>query len=200
MKRLRLAFVAVLVAGLIGCRPRPSAQPPTPPPAQPVASGTTQAGTGHLIIVATNDLHGQLRTDTYSFSRGKPTGGAAVIAGYVADFARQAPVLLLDVGDFMQCGPELTMFSGEPTVAFMNQAGYRAAAVGNHESDWGIDVLARRAAQAKFPLLCANLLDTQTGQPFPFTKPSALIDIGGAGAKARRCRSVDRDGPGHQFR
>ena len=159
----------------VGCAPSKAQRPQdTAPVAPPVAVGAHA-----LTIVATNDLHGQLTTETYSFTHGKPTGGAAVLKAYIDSFRQQGEVLLVDVGDFMQGAPESALFGGKSVVQYMNYAGYRAAAVGNHEFDWGIDTLAQRASEAQFPLLCANLLDAGTGQPFPFTKPSLVVDVGG---------------------
>jgi 2',3'-cyclic-nucleotide 2'-phosphodiesterase/3'-nucleotidase len=143
------------------------------------ASGVQIAGNGFTII-ATNDLHGQLTSEVYSFSRGRRVGGAACLKAYIDGFRREGPALLVDDGDFMQGAPESGLFEGKPVVEYMNAAGYQAAAVGNHEFDWGIDVLAQRASEAKFPLLCANLLDARTGQPFAFTQPSTIVEVGGA--------------------
>ena len=175
MSRRYALLASLLLILAVGCAPSKAQKPPDVPSTAPAAA----TGAKQFTIVATNDLHGQLTTETYSFSHGKPTGGAAVLKAYIDSFRQQGNVLLVDVGDFMQGAPESTLFAGKPVVQFMNYAGYRAAAVGNHEFDWGIDTLAQRASEAQFPLLCANLLDANTGQPFAFTKPSVVVDVGG---------------------
>jgi len=43
-----------------------------------------------------------------------------------------------------------------------------------HEFDYGVDVLKQRMAEAKFPILCANVITTDTGQPF--AKPYVIIE------------------------
>lgn len=48
-------------------------------------------------------------------------------------------------------------------VEVMNAMGYAAAAVGNHEFDFGLAALQARAAQANFPLLSANIRDVSSG-------------------------------------
>ena len=176
MNRRHTLLASLLLVLAVGCAPSKAQRTPgaSPSPAPPLAAGAQR-----LTIVATNDFHGQLTTETYSFTHGKPTGGAAVLKAYIDSFRQQGNVLLVDVGDFMQGAPESALFAGKSVVQYMNYAGYRAAAVGNHEFDWGIDTLAQRASEAQFPLLCANLLDANTGQPFPFTKPSLIVDVGG---------------------
>jgi len=100
-----------------------------------------------LSILYTNDLHARLsRFD----------GLAERIA---AERSTGDPVLLLDAGDAWQDFrvPMLAVWGSEETVAWMNEVGYDAMALGNHELYLGAEVLARRAAQADAPLLCANL-------------------------------------------
>ena len=48
-------------------------------------------------------------------------------------------------------------FDGEPIILAMNRIGFQAGAVGNHEFDYGIDVLRTRVKEANFPILTANL-------------------------------------------
>jgi 5''-nucleotidase/2'',3''-cyclic phosphodiesterase and related esterases len=47
----------------------------------------------------------------------------------------------------------------------MNMIGYQAMAVGNHEFNFGLDVLNRAAGQAHFPFLSANTIAIATGKP-----------------------------------
>ncbi len=62
----------------------------------------------------------------------------------------------------------------------MNLMGYQAAAVGNHEFDFGLDVLsARHAKDAKFPFLSANLVEKGTSEPPDFVRPYTMVDVDG---------------------
>jgi 2',3'-cyclic-nucleotide 2'-phosphodiesterase (5'-nucleotidase family) len=61
----------------------------------------------------------------------------------------------------------------------MNLMGYQAAAVGNHEFDFGLDVLARHAKDAKFPFLSANLVKRGTSEPPDFVRPYTVVDVDG---------------------
>jgi 5'-nucleotidase len=147
-----------------------------------------------LSIVGTNDLHGGI------MPRGG-RGGLARLAGYVDNLraarARDGgAVLLVDAGDMFQGTLESNMAEGAPVVAAYNVIGYTAAAIGNHDFDYGPvgpaptprapgddarGALKARAAEAAFPFLAANLLDRATGRPvdWPNVRPSTLVDAVG---------------------
>ena len=162
------------------------------------ACGTSTQGeqrpqTTTLSIVATNDLHGGLLERD-------GRGGLATFGGYLnnlrATRKRDGGVLLVDAGDMFQGTVESNLAEGAPVVAAYNALGYAAAAIGNHEFDFGVagpgvaprgsssdlrGALKARAAEAKFPFLAANLIDTATGRPvnWPNVRPSVVVDIAG---------------------
>lgn len=145
-----------------------------------------------LSIVGTNDLHGYV----FPFNN---RGGLALLGGYMANLraARAADggaVVLLDAGDTFQGGIESNLSEGALVIDAYNALGYTAAAIGNHEFDFGpldtVDpadgpdtrgALKAIAARARFPLLAANLLDASTGRliNWPHVKPSTLVSMGG---------------------
>ena len=155
---------------------------------------TGAAGTTTLSIVGTNDLHGALLP-----ARGN--GGIAVFAGYVANLRAErardgGAVVLVDAGDMWQGTLESNTSEGAAVVDVYNALDYAAAAVGNHEFDFGPvgpavtpagpgddprGVLKARAAEATFPLLAANTIDTRTGDPVDWNNvmPSAIRDYAG---------------------
>ena len=155
--------------------------------------GQQDTGTITVSIVATNDLHGGLLERD-------GRGGVATFGGYVNNLraARKGDggVLLVDAGDMFQGTVESNLAEGAPVVAAYNALGYAAAAIGNHEFDFGIagpgiaprgsssdlrGALKARAAEAKFPFLAANLIDTRTGRPvnWPNVQPSVIVDVAG---------------------
>lgn len=95
------------------------------------------------------------------------------------------PPLLLDAGDTIQGTPLAYYFAKiepitgghlHPVAAAMNLIGYDAAALGNHEFNYGLDILRRFERQVEFPLLGANAMDWTTGLPaFP---PYVLKRVG----------------------
>ena len=147
-----------------------------------------------LSIVGTNDLHGGV-------TEVNGRGGLALLDGYLSNLraARQkdgGAVLLLDAGDLYQGTLESNLNEGAAVTDAYNAIGYQAAAVGNHEFDYGPvgasavphapgddprGALKARLAQARFPFLAANLVDTATGTPvsLPNVAPSVMLTING---------------------
>jgi 2',3'-cyclic-nucleotide 2'-phosphodiesterase/3'-nucleotidase len=146
--------------------------------ALPVAAGEEQ----RLTLLHTSDLHGAvLPWDDF---RDRPADGSlARVATLVRSIRDRSdhPVLVLDSGDTIQ-GTPLEQFvhvrwsEPSPTIATMNSIGYDAMAVGNHEFNFGLDVLRRAEAQADFPFLSANTVDAATGTP---AFPSHLVITAG---------------------
>ena len=122
-----------------------------------------------LTLLHFNDFHGQLEPypdrDT-----GKPIGGIARLAGLVEAIRAEdprRPVLLLFAGDLLQGTTTSTLYLGRPDIKLLEEMGVAAAAVGNHEVDFGQDNLRKLAGMVNFPLLAANLSATPDPLPLP---------------------------------
>jgi 2',3'-cyclic-nucleotide 2'-phosphodiesterase (5'-nucleotidase family) len=106
-----------------------------------------------LTILYTNDEHGWM-------SGLQPEASAANLMGLWRTAEAYHPdgnFLLLSGGD-MWTGPAIsTWFQGQSMAEVMNAMGYDAAAVGNHEFDFGLEALQARAAESAFPFLSANI-------------------------------------------
>jgi 2',3'-cyclic-nucleotide 2'-phosphodiesterase/3'-nucleotidase len=162
--------------------------------AAPAYAGQTHGG-GHgqrtvrLSVLGTTDLHGNVfnwdyfKNTEYDDSAHNDIGLAkistlvkAARSEIARDRHRPAP-LLLDAGDTIQGTPlayyyaKIEPITGghiHPMAAAMNAIGYDAAALGNHEFNYGLDILRKFQRQLKFPLLGANAQDWTTGLPvFP---------------------------------
>jgi 5'-nucleotidase len=147
-----------------------------------------------LSIVGTNDLHGGILPRD-------GRGGLALLGGYLRNLraarARDGgAVLLLDAGDMFQGTLESNITEGASVVAAYNLLGYAAAAIGNHEFDFGPvgasatprasgddprGALKARAAEARFPFLAANLVDTASGgvPRWANVQPTAMVEAAG---------------------
>jgi 2',3'-cyclic-nucleotide 2'-phosphodiesterase (5'-nucleotidase family) len=68
-------------------------------------------------------------------------------------------------GNFLSSSVECTISKGEQMVAALNAAGLDARRSGNHEFDFGIDVLRRRMREAQWQWVVSNIIDRQTGKP-----------------------------------
>jgi 2',3'-cyclic-nucleotide 2'-phosphodiesterase (5'-nucleotidase family) len=137
------------------------------------------AGTRFLRIIGTNDFHGALepRPDPSGVRR----GGAAYV-GAAIDRARRECVplcetLILDGGDIFQGTPASNLSYGRPVVEYYNRMGYAAAALGNHEFDWGVDSLRARMRQARFGILGANVRYTD-GRDVPWIRNDTIVTRG----------------------
>ena len=147
-----------------------------------------------ITVIGTNDVHGELLPRNGE-------GGLVTFSAYV-DALRAArdkdggAVILIDAGDMWQGTLESNTSEGATMVEAYNALGYAAIAVGNHEFDFGPagplavpkspdddpqGALKQRAAEADFPFLAANLIDTTTGETvqWPNVHPSVLLDVQG---------------------
>jgi 2',3'-cyclic-nucleotide 2'-phosphodiesterase (5'-nucleotidase family) len=86
--------------------------------------------------------------------------------------------LLLDTGDALVGGGILgDSTEGEAIVAGMNLLGYDAMALGPKELALGLDTLRKRAAEAQFPVLSANVVLSGTDELL--VPPFAVVEVSG---------------------
>ena len=112
-----------------------------------------------LIILHTNDVHSRVESHIPAGAEEEQGGrvrAATVIEDIRAMYGKDK-VLLLDAGDAMHGMNIDNLFGGYPTIEIMNAMGYDAFTPGNHEFNYGQEVLAQRIADAKFPTLMANV-------------------------------------------
>ncbi len=139
--------------------------------------------TAQLTILHTSDLHGAVLPFNDFANRPSDRGSLAQVATLVDEIraATDNPVLMLDSGDSLQ-GTPLEQFThvrwGEPspTIEAMNRIGYQAMAVGNHEFNFGLEVLSRAERQARFPFLSANTVRAGTREPA--FQPFVVLEAG----------------------
>ena len=132
-------------------------------PGEQTASGnpSAQATEGtKLVILHTNDMHGYMQASDTCL-------GIVAVAQLKKDYQQQGyDVLLMDAGDYLQGSSFASFTQGESVVEVMNAAGYDVAALGNHEFDYGSDVLEKRISEMNFPAVAANITVDATGEPF----------------------------------
>ncbi|MFJ4629170.1 MULTISPECIES: 5'-nucleotidase C-terminal domain-containing protein [unclassified Streptomyces] len=162
------------VAGTAAVTPAEAADRHHKPPHRPK--------TWSFSILGTTDLHSHVfdwdyySDKAYSDSKGNSVGVARV-ATLIKEQRKakgEGRVLLVDAGDIIQ-GTSLgyyfarvdpiTSGAKHPMATAMNHMRYDAAALGNHEFNYGIDTLRKFEQQCHFPLLGANALDAKTLRP-----------------------------------
>ena len=133
--------------------------------------------TKHITIIGTSDLHGNIWGYSYEDNSETQNNGMARLYTYIESVRAENPdTLLIDAGDDIQ-GTIMTddIYNDtpdepHPVIAAMNYMGYDSMTLGNHEFNWGIDTARRILSQADFPILAANVLDSNgnyvTGQGY----------------------------------
>ena len=160
----RIAYPLIPLLLAAACAPAAPATGEGVSPAPPPVSVGAGATSGRLVLMGTTDLHGWLLP--YDYYTGKETTyGLAALVPLIDSVRAANPgrTALFESGDLLQGNPLDFVYSrlqpGEthPLVMAMNLVGYDAAAIGNHEFNYGIPHLAQAVSQARFPFLSANI-------------------------------------------
>ena len=117
--------------------------------------------------------------DVYSITPVDGAGGLARVATLKQTLANagRTPFVML-AGDFLSSSVESTVFKGEQMIATLNAAGLDLATLGNHEFDFGVEVLLQRMAEAKFQWVISNVVDERTGKPVGGADPIVVRSFG----------------------
>ncbi|NBD11759.1 MULTISPECIES: bifunctional UDP-sugar hydrolase/5'-nucleotidase [Corallococcus] len=168
MKKTVSTWAVLLPLALVLATRASGADSPTPP-----------ADTVRLTILHLNDV--------YQF---QPTaqnrGGLSRVATLRQQALKESPhVLTLLAGDTLSPSVESSAevageaLKGKQMIDAWNALGLDYSTVGNHEFDFGDDVLRARIHQSRFPWLGANVLSKKSGQVFDGLKAWDLRDVGG---------------------
>jgi len=144
-----------------------------------------------VTILHTNDTHGYLFPFSYPDPQnpGLPYASMQFIKD-IGGIARRATlarriesemrgnVLLVDAGDVLDGTPFSLEYMGEADFAAMSAAGYDIMTPGNHEFKASLRQFQRNVRIASFPIVCANLLDRETGELV--LPPYKIYDFQGA--------------------
>lgn len=108
-------------------------------------------------------------------------GGLARVATLRQQVMAESPnTLFLLGGDTIAPSVASNIFKGQQMIAVWNMIGLDFAVLGNHEFDFGPDVLRERIKESRFTWLAANVIDKKTGKPFADTPPFVIREVGGA--------------------
>ncbi len=108
---------------------------------------------------------------------GEVVGGAAYVADAVTYFRQKTDPVLISNGDVFTGQTSALENGGSFVMQFLNQLQFDAMTLGIHDFDEGQEVLAGRIAQAKFPILAANLANAETGQHVSQCKTCSLSRV-----------------------
>ena len=123
-------------------------------------------------ILHLNDFHG-FAEPYQPFGSKEYLGGISSLAFRANQLRREKPTLLLAAGDMIQGNNWANLSQGESVIELMNLMRFDAMVVGNHEFDFGQEVLKRRISEASFPILGANVRGMEG------LKPYVIKELGG---------------------
>ena len=100
----------------------------------------------HIYIIATNDMHATI-------------DAMPKLATIVEEYDNRGEVIIVDSGDRVSGNAYVddATHPGVPIIELMNEIGYSAATLGNHEFDKGSGALDKMLQSASFPIVCANM-------------------------------------------
>jgi len=144
------------------------------------------AETIELRILYMNDFHG-FANPYKPLGSDNLIGGVSYLAEILEKLRQKKPSILLSAGDMIQGDNWANLFQGKSVIELMNALEFDAMVVGNHEFDFGQDVLKKRILEARFPILGANV------EGLDLLKPYIVKEI--AGIKVAIVGVVTEDTP-----
>lgn len=122
-----------------------------------VSVGLSATAQKKIVILGTNDTHSRIEPLPSSDKSYAGMGGAVARTAFINEVRRDNKnVLLFDAGDFVQGTPYFNLFHGRTEADVMNQMGYDAGTLGNHEFDYGLDTLSMIVKRLKYPIVNCN--------------------------------------------
>ena len=152
-----------------------------------------------ITILQLNDVYQIAPVD------GGRRGGLARVATIEKTVREESPnTLFLLAGDFISPSVASRLFKGEQMVATLNATGLDIATLGNHEFDFGSDVLLDRMKQSRFAYTIANVFDKRTNKPFGGAHSYIIREMGGVrvaifGLLLAETSSMSNPGPNVRF-
>jgi len=105
-----------------------------------------------------------------------PVGG---VARFVARLNAHPNALVLFSGDALAPSLVSTVTKGEHMVKMLNLMHIKAACMGNHDFDFGVEVLEGAVADSNFPWLLSNAWDRESGQRLAGGLETVMLEHGG---------------------
>ena len=166
MKNRKFLFLLILFLslGLFACET-----------SKPVVDETPDYN--RLTVISVNDTHGAIEASDSNY-------GMAGLSWYINEERKDKDnaVLVLSAGDMFQ-GTAISGYNhGLNMINLMNEIGFSAMTIGNHEFDWGLDETLRFVdgdksnGEANFPMLGCNIIEKATGETPELVEDYEIID------------------------
>lgn len=134
-------------------------------------SSKQQDSVTKLAVIAMNDVHGNVMDSSSGLGLSKTTT-------LINSLTKNKNPILLSQGDMWQGSTESNYTKGNLVTEWMNYMDFTAMTLGNHEFDWGQDVIKENVALANFPFLGINVLRNSDNQRVDYATPSVVKNIG----------------------
>ncbi|RDW17160.1 bifunctional metallophosphatase/5'-nucleotidase [Oceanobacillus arenosus] len=127
--------------------------------------------TATIDILYTSDIHGHVLPVLYGTNEEAEVGLAKYATVVKETRAKNEDVIVLDNGDLIQGTPLMTYYLNHgsqkenPMIGIFNQLQLDAGVIGNHEFNFGKEILADAINQSNYPWISANTLDLESGEP-----------------------------------
>lgn len=132
-------------------------------------------------------------------------GGIARVLTLKKEIEKQSPnTLFLLAGDTISPSVESITYKGSQMIDAWNAARLDYATFGNHEFDFGPDVLRQRMSESRFKWIAANVIDKKTGKPFGDAARFVIrefegVKVGIFGLTLEETKITSRPGPDVEF-
>jgi 2',3'-cyclic-nucleotide 2'-phosphodiesterase (5'-nucleotidase family) len=155
----------------------------------PSALAGLASESARITILVTSDLHGNILGWDYLTASPADVGLAKVYTLVKQEREKNPNNILIDNGDILQGTPLDTYYSTinkgwkiHPMFEVFNAMNYDAIVLGNHEFNYGLDLLQKAIAPSKAPILSANTFDIKTAKTWKSVKPYTFkkLKINGA--------------------
>ncbi|MCD8195407.1 MAG: hypothetical protein LUD22_03845, partial [Coprobacillus sp.] len=136
------------------------------------SSNTNVDGSITIDIFANGDQHGVVESNTSYASY--PT-----YVSYIKEQMNKCDYpILISNGDLWQGTYESNINYGKLLTECLDDVSYSCMTLGNHEFDWGQDVIRENTELTDVPFLGANIVDYQTKTLMDYVEPYTIVDVG----------------------
>ncbi|WEK54612.1 MAG: bifunctional UDP-sugar hydrolase/5'-nucleotidase [Candidatus Cohnella colombiensis] len=135
-----------------------------------------------ITLLETSDLHGHFYPTDYRGPGDKPIGLAKLSTIIQRERSENSALLLIDNGDILQGTPLMYHYAKNdrggihPATRALNALRYDAAVLGNHEFNYGLELLTKATQESSCPWLSANIVKKVDGQPL-FGQPYRIFEM-----------------------
>lgn len=132
-------------------------------------------------------------------------GGLARVLTLKREIEKQSPnTLFLLSGDTISPSVESITYKGAQMIDAWNLVGLDYSTLGNHEFDFGPEVLRERMKESKFKWIVGNVIDKKTGKPFGDAPAYVIrefegVKVGIFGLTLEETKTTSRPGPDVEF-